>query len=73
MVIKRGQIQAVRWMRQDSSLNLWDGLSGMQTCVWPHIVMVKKHVCHIFVGMNPLETLLQSFHIDIRVDRLTSG
>jgi hypothetical protein len=34
---------------------------------------VKKHFCNIFLGMNPPEMLLQSFHIDIRVDHLTSG
>jgi hypothetical protein len=73
MVVRRSQIRDVRWMRQDSPLKLCDALSGMQTCVWPCIVMVKKHCCHIFMGINPLETLLQSFHIHIRVDRLASG
>jgi hypothetical protein len=65
VVVGRGQIRAVRWMRQDSPLNL------MQTCVcvWPHIVMAKKHFCHIFMGTNLSETLLQSFHIDVQVDR----
>jgi hypothetical protein len=73
MAVGRSKIRAVRWMRQDSPLKLCDGLSGMQTCVWPRIVMVKEHFCHIFMGMNPLETLLQSFHIDIRVNRLASA
>jgi hypothetical protein len=63
----------VRWMRQGSPPKLCDGLSGMQTCVWPRIVVVKKHFCHIFVGTNLPETVLHSFHIDVRVDRLTSG
>jgi hypothetical protein len=35
--------------------------------------MVKKHFCHIFMEMNPLEILLQGSHIDVRVDRLASG
>jgi hypothetical protein len=69
MVVGRSQMWAVRWMRQDSPLRLCDGLSVMQTCVWPHIVLVKKH----FMGTNPPEMLFQSFHIDVRVDRLASG
>jgi hypothetical protein len=73
MVVGRSQIQDVRWMRQDSPLKLCDGLLGMHTCVWPHIVVVKKHFCHIFMGTNPPETLLQSFHIDVRVGHLASG
>jgi hypothetical protein len=36
---------------------LWWPL-GTQTCVWPRIVVVKKHLCHIFMGTNPPETLL---------------
>jgi hypothetical protein len=58
------------------STEVFDGHSGMQTCAWPRIVMVKKHFFHIFIGTNPPETflqLLQSFHIDVRVDRLASG
>jgi hypothetical protein len=38
--------------------------------------MVKKHFCYIFMGMNPLETLLhhlQRFHIDVQADCLASG
>jgi hypothetical protein len=62
MVVGRSQNRAVRWMRQDSPLKLYDGLSGMQTCVWPRIVVAKKHFCHIFMGTNPPETLLQSPH-----------
>jgi hypothetical protein len=73
MVVGRNQIRAVRWMRQDSPVKLCDGLSRMQTCVWPRIVVVKKHFCHIFMGTNLPETLLQSFHTDVRVDRLASG
>jgi hypothetical protein len=60
-------------MRQDSLLKLCDGLSVMQTCVWSRIAVVKKHFCHIFMGMNPPEKLLQlfqSFHIDVQADRL---
>jgi hypothetical protein len=37
---------------------------------------MKKHFCHIFMEMNPPETLLQllhSFHIDVRVDHLATG
>jgi hypothetical protein len=41
--------------------------------MWPRILMVKKHICHNFMGMNPPETLLQSFHIDVQADRLASG
>jgi hypothetical protein len=70
MVVRRSHIRAVRWMRQESPLKLCDGLSGMQTCVWPRTVVVKKHFCHIFMGTNSLETLLQSFHIEVRVDRV---
>jgi hypothetical protein len=58
------------------SIEVFDGHSGMQTCAWPRIVMVKKHFFHIFIGTNPPKTLLQllqSFHIDVRVDRLASG
>jgi hypothetical protein len=73
MVVGRSQIRALRWMRQDSPLKLCDSISGMQTCVWPRIVVVKKNFCHIFMGTNPPETLLQSFHIDVRVNRLASG
>jgi hypothetical protein len=73
MIVVRNQFRAVRWMRQDSPLKLFDGLSRMQTCVWPCIVVVKKHFCRIFMGTSPLDTLLQSFHIDVRVDRLASG
>jgi hypothetical protein len=65
MVVGRSQIWAVRWMRQDSPLKLCDGLSGMQTSVWHPIVVVKKHFCHIFMGTNPPEALLQSFHTDV--------
>jgi hypothetical protein len=68
MVVGRSQIRALRWMRQDSPLKLCDGLSGMQTCVWPRIVVVKKHFCHIFMRTNPPETLLQSCHIDVRFE-----
>jgi hypothetical protein len=32
----------------------------------------EKHFCHIFNGTNPLEMLLQSFHIDVQFDRLAS-
>jgi hypothetical protein len=46
MVVGRSQIRALRWMRQDSPLKLCDGLSGMQTCMWPRIVVVKNHFCH---------------------------
>jgi hypothetical protein len=38
--------------------------------------VVKKHFCQIFMGTNPPEKLLQllqSFHIDVRVDRFASG
>jgi hypothetical protein len=73
MVVGRSQIRAVRWMRQDSPLKLCDGLSGTQTCVWPRIVVVKKHFYHIFMGTNPPETLLQNFYIDVRVDPLATG
>jgi hypothetical protein len=55
------------------STEVCDGLSGMQTCVWPHIIVVKKHFCHIFMGTSFPETLLQSFHIDVWTDRLASG
>jgi hypothetical protein len=48
MVVGRSQIRAVRWMRQDSTPKLCDGLLGMYTCVWPRIVMVKKHFCHLY-------------------------
>jgi hypothetical protein len=51
---------------------LWWPLGYADLCV----VVVKKHFCHIFRGRNPPETLLQffqSFHIDIRVDRLATG
>jgi hypothetical protein len=65
MVVRTSQIRAVRWMRQESPLKICDGLSGMQTCVWPRIVVVKKHFCRIFMGTNPPETHVQSFHIDI--------
>jgi hypothetical protein len=76
MVVQRSQIRSLRWMRQDSLLKLCDGLSSMQICVWPRIVVVKNHFCHFFLGMNPPETLLrllQNFHIDVLVDRLASG
>jgi hypothetical protein len=33
----------------------------------------EEALCHIFIGTNPPEKLLQSFHIDVRVDRLASG
>jgi hypothetical protein len=61
MAVGRSQIWAVRWMRQDSPLKLSDGLSDTQIGVWPHIVVVKKHFYHIFMGTNPPETLLQNF------------
>jgi hypothetical protein len=73
LVVGRSQIRVVSWMRQDSPLKNFDGLSGMQTCVWPRIIVVKKHFCDIFIGTNPPGKLLQSFHIDVRVDRLASG
>jgi hypothetical protein len=57
----------------DSPLQLCDGLSGMQTCVWPRIVVAKKHLCHIFMGTNPPEMLHQSFHTDILVGHLAAG
>jgi hypothetical protein len=63
-------------MRQDSPLKFCDGLSGMQTCAWPRIVVVKKHFFTSLWGRNPPESrlqLLQSFHIDFPVDRLASG
>jgi hypothetical protein len=41
--------------------------------VWPCTVVLKKHFCHIFMGKNPPETILQSFHIDVRVYRLASA
>jgi hypothetical protein len=77
-MVVASQIRTVRWMRQDSPLKLCDGLSGMQACVcmWPRIVVVKKHFCNIFMGTDPPETLLQllqSFHTDVRVDRLAYG
>jgi hypothetical protein len=73
MVVGRNQIRAVRWIRQESPLKLCDGLLGMHTCVWPRIVVVKKYFRHSFMETNPPETLPQSFHIDVRFDRLTSG
>jgi hypothetical protein len=51
---------------------LWWPL-GYADCMWPRIVVVKKHFCLIFMGTNPPETLLQCFHIDVRVDRLASA
>jgi hypothetical protein len=67
MVVGRSQMRAVRWMRQDSPLKFWDGLTGMQTCVWPRIAVVRKHFC-LFMGTNLPETLLQSLDIDVRFE-----
>jgi hypothetical protein len=44
------------------STEVCDGLSGKQTCVWARIVVVKKSFCHIFMGTNPPEKLLQFPH-----------
>jgi hypothetical protein len=43
---------------------------GYEDCVWLRIVVVKNHFCHIFLGTNPTETLLQflqSSHLDFRL------
>jgi hypothetical protein len=59
MVVGRRQIRAVWWMRPDSPLKLCDGLSGMQTGVWPRIVVVKRHSVTYLWGRTLLKRLFR--------------
>lgn len=53
-------VWTVHYSRQHCQSNMWDGLCGVHTCMWPSNVMEEQHCRHISCWMNMTKSSIQA-------------